>query len=102
MKASLARYAYALLFLIMAGYAFVTLRGPRGLEALFEKQAQVRELEQRIADERQEIGRKKQRIRRLQNSPAEQELEIRERLKLVRPNEKIFIIGNSGETNETR
>ncbi len=94
MKPSLVRYAYALIFLMLASYAYVTLRGPRGVRALFEKQDQVRQMEQRIVAQRVEIERKKERIRRLQNSPSEQELEIRDRLKLVRPNEKIFIIGN--------
>jgi cell division protein FtsB len=102
MKASLARYAYAMLFLMLAGYAFITLRGPRGIEALFDKQEQVRQLEKRIAEHRLEIEHKKERIRRLRSSPAEQELEIRERLKLVRPNEKIFIIGDPGDKDETK
>lgn len=93
MKTSLRRYVYALAFLMLASYAYVTLRGPRGLRALFEKQAQIRELEQRNAGLAREVERKRERILRLQNNPAEQELEIRHRLKLARPNEKIFIIG---------
>jgi hypothetical protein len=97
MKTSLARYAYAVIFVMLASYAYFTLRGPRGLRALFEKQEQVRQMEDRIVARRVEIERKKERIRRLQNSPSEQELEIRDRLKLVRPNEKIFIIGNPDE-----
>ncbi len=98
MKASLNRYAYAVLFLMLASYAYITLRGPRGLRALSDKQEQVQQMERQIANRRLEIARKRDRIRRLQSSPAEQELEIRDRLKLVRPNEKIFIIGNSDET----
>ncbi len=102
MKASLIRCAYAVIFVLLASYAYITLRGPRGVRALSEKQEQVREVERRIADRRLEIERKKERIRRLESSPAEQELEIRERLKLVRPNEKIFIIGNPDAKNEKR
>jgi hypothetical protein len=41
------------------------------------------------------IERKRDRIRRLQENPAEQELEIRQRLKLVDPREKVYIIGGS-------
>ncbi len=40
-----------------------------------------------------ELERQKERIRRLADDPAEQELEIRKRLKLNRPDEQIFITG---------
>ena len=96
MKAS--RYAYTLLFFLMAGYAYFTLHGPRGLRGLLEKQDQIHEMEKRIADRQRENERKKDHIRRLESNPAEQELEIRERLKLVHPNEKIFIIGEPENT----
>jgi cell division protein FtsB len=93
MKVSLARYAYLIAFVLVAGYAFVTLRGPRGVHALFEKQAQIRQMEKRNADLDKEIERKREHIKRLGDNPADQELEIRERLKLVHPNEKVFITG---------
>jgi len=95
MKASLTRYACALALLTLASYAFITLRGPRGVHALFEKQAQIREAEKRNAELARQIERKREHVRRLENNPAEQELEIRERLKLLHPNEKVFIIGDS-------
>ena len=93
MKASLSRYAYAIAFLLVASYAFVTLHGPRGVHALLDKQAQIREMEKRNAGLANEIERKREHIKRLSDNPAEQELEIRERLKLVHPNEKVFITG---------
>jgi cell division protein FtsB len=96
MKAS--RYAYTLILFLLAGYAYIALRGPRGLRGLLEKQDQIHQMEQRIADRQREIERKKEHIRRLESNPAEQELEIRERLKLVHPNEKVFIIGQPGKT----
>jgi cell division protein FtsB len=94
MKASLSPLAYAVALLLVAGYAWVTLHGPGGLRALDEKRAQVRELEKRDAAMAQQIERKRERIKRLADNPAEQELEIRERLKLVHPNEKVYIIGD--------
>jgi cell division protein FtsB len=94
MKASVSRVAYALAVLLIASYAFVTLRGPKGFHAIAEKRVQIRELEKRNAALAQEIERKREHIRRLNDNPAEQELEIRERLKLVRPNEKVYIIGS--------
>lgn len=93
MKVPLSRFAYAIALVLVATYAFMTLHGPRGLHALADKRAQIRELEKRNASLAQEIERKRERIRRLAENPAEQELEIRERLKLVHPNEKIYITG---------
>jgi cell division protein FtsB len=93
MKAPLARFAYAVAFLLVSTYAYLTLHGPHGLAALSEKRAQIRGLEKRNGALAQEIERKREHIRRLAENPAEQELEIRERLKLAHPNEKIYIIG---------
>jgi cell division protein FtsB len=97
MKGSLSRFAYAIAVLLVASYALVTLRGPTGLHSLAEKRVQIRELEKRNTELHQEIERKREHIQRLTNNPAEQELEIRERLKLVRPNEKVYIIGNPAQ-----
>jgi cell division protein FtsB len=93
MKASLPRFAYAIAVLLVASYAFFTLRGPKGLGALAERREQIRELEKRNEHLVKEIERKREHIWRLADNPAEQELEIRERLKLVHPNEKVYIIG---------
>ena len=96
MKAPLARLAYAIAVLLVAGYAVITLRGPRGITAWLDKQQQIHELERRNAGLAQEIGRKREHIQRLSGNPAEQELEIRERLKLVHPKDKVFIIEPQG------
>jgi|SRR3954449_4552933 len=93
MKALLPRFAYAIAVLLLASYAFFTLQGPRGLQALSDKRDRIREMEKRNAQLVKDIERKREHIRRLNENPAEQELEIRERLKLVRPNEKVYIIG---------
>ena len=93
MKASLSGFGYVIAVLLVLTYAFVTLRGPQGLHAVAQKRAQIRELEKRNAALALEIERKRAHIRRLNDNPAEQELEIRERLKLVHPNEKVYIIG---------
>src|SRR5947199_10456969 len=94
MKASRPVYAYAIAFLLVSSYAFVTLRGPKGLRGIQDKRVQIHELEKRNAAIALDIERKRAHIRRLTDNPAEQELEIRERLKLVRPNEKVYIIGD--------
>ena len=93
MKKPVVRFAYLLAFLAVVSYAFVTLRGPRGLSVLFDRQAQIQQMEKRNAALAEEIERKRERIKRLETNPSEQELEIRDRLKLVHPNEKVYIIG---------
>ncbi len=94
MKASITRIAYMIAFLAIVGYAVATLRGPRGVHALFVKQAEIHDMETRNAALAREIERKREHIQRLTNNPAEQELEIRERLKLVNPTDKVYIIGD--------
>ena len=77
----------------MFSYAFVALRGPRGLAALNDKRQQIHELETRNTALAQEIERKRDHIKRLEDSASDQEMEIKERLKLVHPDEKVYIIG---------
>jgi len=93
MKSNLTRFVYAIAFLLAATFAVVTLTGPRGVHALVEKQAQIQDMEKRNAELQRDIDRERDRIKRLSDSPADQDLEIRERLKLVRPGEKVFITG---------
>jgi cell division protein FtsB len=93
MKSNVTRIAYAIAFILVAAYAIVTLRGAKGVHALVEKQAQIQEQEKRNAELARDLERERERIRRLKDSAAEQDLEIRERLKLVRPGEKVYITG---------
>ena len=89
----ISRLTYWVVFLLAASYAFFTLSGPRGISALLEKQRQIHQMEKRDTELAQEIERKRERIQRLMANPAEQELEIRQRLKLARPGEEIYIVG---------
>jgi cell division protein FtsB len=93
MKVPFLRISYLIAFLLVAGYAVVTLRGPKGIPALIARQHQIEQAEKHNAELAREIERQRDHIQRLANSPAEQELEIRERLKLVHPGEKVFITG---------
>jgi cell division protein FtsB len=92
MRSSVARLGYVLIVLVAASYALITLRGPQGVPALIQKQKEIRELEKQNADLAREIESRRQRIQRLREDESEQELEIRQRLKLVRPGEKVFIL----------
>jgi len=89
-KSSAAKLGYAVAVLVAASYAFVTLRG--GIPALIQKQGEIRSLEKQNADLAREIEFRRERIQRLREDESEQELEIRQRLKLVRPGEKVFIL----------
>lgn len=71
------------------------LSGPQGLQSLIEKRREIRQLEEKNANIRLENERRKERIRRLQESRSEQEMEIRKQLKLQRPGETTFILPES-------
>src|SRR5437660_4557798 len=92
MKISIVKLAYALIVLCGIVYAFIALRGTNGIPGLLDKRRQVREYELSNEQLHREIEQKQERIQRLGNDPREQEIEIRQRLKLAAPGEKIFII----------
>jgi cell division protein FtsB len=92
MKVSAVRVAYTVIVFAGIVYAFVELRGPNGIQGMLEKRRQVHELEVSNEQLHRDIEQKQERIQRLQNDPREQEIEIRQRLKLAGPGEKIFII----------
>jgi cell division protein FtsB len=62
------------------------------MPALVERRKQVRELQETNATLAAENQRKRERIEKLKHSKAEQELEIRDRLKLGKPGETQFIL----------
>lgn len=76
----------------MAVYGYLALRGPQGFPALQQKWSEIRQLEVENANLQRDNQYKKERIERLKNDPNEQELEIRKRLKLLRPGETSFIL----------
>lgn len=93
MKGPIVRMAYFAAFLAAASYAFFTLHGPRGVPWLLEKRREIHEMEDRNAKLDREIERMRDHIKRIETDPAEQELEVRERLKLVKPGEKVYLTG---------
>ena len=92
MKVPFTRFAYAIVFLLAVIYVFFAF--PRGMHGWQEKQRQIQDMEKRNASLAREVERKKEHIKRLDNNPAEQELEIRKRLKLANPDEKAYIVGD--------
>lgn len=77
---------------VLCLYAVMALRGPNGMAALAAKRRQVQALQEQNATLAAENAEKRKRIELLKNDPATQELEIRERLKLVKPGETQFLI----------
>ncbi len=97
MKAPLAKTACAAALLAAASYAFFTLRGPHGVPALLEKQREIRDMEQKNAKLDRDIERLRDRVKRMEGNPSDQERAIRERLKLVKPGEKVYITGKPAQ-----
>ena len=91
MKNSAVRIGYVLALMLAVAYAFVTMRGPHGISAWMEKRQEIRELEENNAILMRENQVRREYIDRLEKSHDEQELVIRERLKMVKPNEKVFM-----------
>jgi cell division protein FtsB len=91
MKNSAIRIGYMLALMMAVVYAFVTMRGSHGISAWMEKRQEIRTLEENNAILTRENQVRREYIDRLEKSHDEQELVIRERLKLVKPNEKVFM-----------
>src|SRR6202521_3283384 len=77
---------------LAVGYLWIAMRGPQGLGELLEKREEIRQLEEQNAAMAREKERRRDHIRRLEDSRSEQEMEIRKQLKLLRPGETTFIL----------
>ena len=77
------------------GYLWIFFKGPQGFEALVAKHREIRQLEEQNAETARENERRRERIRRLEDSQSEQEMEIRKQLRLQRPGETTFILPES-------
>ena len=86
------RSGYILGVALVAAYGWMALRGPQGIEALLDKHREIRVLEEQNAAMARENELRREHIRRLKESPSEQDMEIRKQLKLLRPGETTFIL----------
>lgn len=64
------------------------------------KHREIRQLEEQNATLAHEIEMRKERIKRLEDSASEQEMEIRKQLKLLRPGETTFILPDPPKTDQ--
>jgi len=81
-----------ILLAVVVVYALIAVSGPQGLQTLLEKHREIRQLQEQNAALTREIEHRKDRIRRLESSRSEQEMEIRKQLKLQKPGETTFIL----------
>ena len=93
MKLSFWKIGYAVVLTVGVVFAFTEMRGPNGVGRLMEKRQEIQNLELQNQRLHREIEAKKNRIGRLTDNPEEQELEIRDRLKLMKQNETTYILG---------
>jgi len=89
------RPGYVLGGALVVVYSWVVLHGPQGVQALLEKHQEIRRLEEQNVGMALENQRRKDRIRRLEESRSEQEMQIRKQLKMLRPGETSFILPDS-------
>jgi cell division protein FtsB len=94
------RAGFVLVLILACAYGWMFLSGPQGLQTLIEKRREIRELEERNANIKLENDRRKERIRRLQESRSEQEMEIRKQLKLQKSGETTFILPESEQKDK--
>ena len=100
MRNPVLKVAYAVVVLSCVAYVFVSLEGPNGIPALLSKRRQAAAYEQQNQQILRENVQKEQRIERLENNPIEQEMEIRQRLKLAKPGEKIYIYDENNKSGK--
>jgi len=86
------RIAYLSVFALIVGYAYVVLRGPQGIPVLLEKRQMIRDMQERNATLERENQYRRERIQKLSHSSAEQEMEIRKQLHMLRQGETSFIL----------
>jgi|SRR5271165_4570876 len=92
MSNTVRRAILVIVFALIGVYGLLELRGPQGLPALKDRWTEIRKLEEENANLQRENDYRRERIKKLEGSVSEQELEIRKKLKLLRPGETSFIL----------
>ena len=92
MKKALNPIVFLIIAALVATYSYLTFRKPQGLPALRGKWTEIRQMEEDNAALQGENEYRRKRIEKLRDNASEQELEIRKKLKLLRPGETSFIL----------
>jgi cell division protein FtsB len=102
MTSSVVRALIIVGFALIGAYGLAELRGPQGLPALKERWNEIRQFEEENANLQRENDYRRDRIKKLESSPSEQELEIRKKLKLLRPGETSFILPEQPKLDQSK
>src|SRR5271169_6628066 len=102
MKNAVRRTVFLLVVGLIGVYGYLVLRGPQGIPALRGKWREIRTLEEDNANLQRENQYRRDRIKKLEENPSAQELEIRKKLKLVRPGETSFILPDPPKTETAK
>jgi cell division protein FtsB len=86
------RLIYVAALVSMAVYGYIALTGPQGIPALRSRWNEIHQLEEQNRNLERENQIRKEHLDRIQTNPAEQDLEIRKRLKVQKPGETSFIL----------
>jgi cell division protein FtsB len=92
MSNTVRRAILVIVFALIGAYGLVELRRPQGIPAIKARWTEIRKLEEENANLQRENDYRRERIKKLESSVSEQELEIRKKLKLLRPGETSFIL----------
>ena len=89
---SLRTFLSALALVLAVGWVLLGLRGQGGISTVFDKQREIRALQERNANLQKENEYKRERIRILSEDRSQQELEVRKQLGLVKKRETTFVL----------
>jgi cell division protein FtsB len=92
MSSSVRSVVILVVFALIGAFGLAELRGPQGIPALRGKWNEIRQFEEENANLQRENDYRRDRIKKLESNPSAQELEIRQKLKLLRPGETSFIL----------
>lgn len=98
MHTAFRRLTYVIVVALVGTYAYVALRGPQGIPSLVAKRHEIHQLQEENANLLKEIEAKKQRIQDMKSNQAQQALEIRKQLHLVRPGEVTLMLPDAAKT----
>jgi cell division protein FtsB len=74
------------------GFAFYRLAGPQGIRLLIETRRELQEFERGNAEIERTVREWNERVRKLEENPAEVESEIRKQLRLQKKKETTFLL----------
>ena len=95
MSTSFTKAGYTAALLGVTAFCIYSLRGPQGIPAWLEKRKEVVTRQEENARLHRENEALRIRIERLEKDRVQQEWEIRKRLKLVHPEETVYILQDS-------